>query len=300
MKWVVRSKLLSVAGALFISLNLAGCGKSDTGGGVADSKPKVTEPSPAKRPDTLTEAERQVVLQRHAGEKNKTLFKYFHQIAGNQMEPGINEWEFVSGVVMQECRIMGKYEAYFGNFVERSTFSLGSPTPNSSLERRWMYVRDNGTSLFHRALPDAYAADVVAIAERDGCEISLYAKKVAGAVPTDKEFVPPPAGAQYFFNKDASLTGTLVLADGVTPDEAKVIYPAIRLRAPIAIYAQPGSEFNIVENDVALIQLAFSGQDYKAMVGKSVTVTGQIFHADNGNHYTRALVLVKSIAPETN
>jgi hypothetical protein len=96
-----------------------------------------------------------------------------------------------------------------------------------------------------------------------------------------------------------TLQGTLVSGDGMTPDGAKLRFPAIRLAEPIAVPQDAPRDWP-AEQGVVLLHMALDDKNmaaFKRLKGKPVKVTGTLFHADNGNHQTSVLVFPVSIMP---
>jgi len=96
-----------------------------------------------------------------------------------------------------------------------------------------------------------------------------------------------------------TLQGTLVSGDGMTPDGVKLKFPAIRLTEPIAVPPDEPRDWP-AEQGVVLLHMALDDKNmaaFKRLKGKTVKVTGTLFHADNGNHQTSVLVCPVSITP---
>ena len=96
-----------------------------------------------------------------------------------------------------------------------------------------------------------------------------------------------------------TLQGTLVSGDGMTPDGAKLKFPAIRLTQPISVPQDEPRDWS-AEQGVVLLHMALDDKNmaaFKRLKGKPVKVTGTLFHADNGNHQTSVLVFPVSITP---
>jgi hypothetical protein len=98
--------------------------------------------------------------------------------------------------------------------------------------------------------------------------------------------------------KVVRLVGTLVSGTGETPDEVRVSFPAIRLKVPVRIEADPDDSTNEKEEDVSLMQLILGPplmKQFKKLRGQQVIVSGKLMHAMSGHHYTRVLVEVQGI-----
>lgn len=80
--------------------------------------------------------------------------------------------------------------------------------------------------------------------------------------------------------------------------DKKVRVPVLVLRTPISVVANEGDDYNSKPvSNAKQIQLAFptSGITYKDLIGKDVVVSGTLFHAHTGHHYTDAVLTVRSI-----
>lgn len=87
-----------------------------------------------------------------------------------------------------------------------------------------------------------------------------------------------------------SLEGQLLASVGQTPDGKKIQFPAIQLSKPITV---KGDQETPTEDGVVLMQLVLDEKKmelFEGLKGKSVVVSGTLFHADNGNHYTNVLL----------
>jgi len=96
-----------------------------------------------------------------------------------------------------------------------------------------------------------------------------------------------------------TLQGTLLSADGMTPDGAKLKFPAIRLAKPISVPEDEPRDWP-AEKNVVLLHMALDEKNmaaFKRLKGQTVKVTGGLFHSDNGNHQTDVLVFPASITP---
>ncbi len=80
--------------------------------------------------------------------------------------------------------------------------------------------------------------------------------------------------------------------------DQKVRIPVLVLRYPVSVRPSqedgPNSE---AVYRIKQIQLAFndSGTTYRNLIGKNVVVTGSLFHAHTGHHYTDVVLKVRSI-----
>jgi hypothetical protein len=96
-----------------------------------------------------------------------------------------------------------------------------------------------------------------------------------------------------------TLHGTLRSEPGETPDGKKIKFPALQLAKPITV--QGTSEDPPTEKGVVLLHMVLNDKmmnSFKNLKDKRVTVTGTLFHSDNGNHQTNVLVTPMSIALE--
>ena len=96
-----------------------------------------------------------------------------------------------------------------------------------------------------------------------------------------------------------TLQGTLLSADGMTPDGAKLKFPAIRLAKPISVPEDEPRDWP-AEKNVVLLHMALDEKNmaaFKRLKGQTVKVTGGLFHPDNGNHQTDVLIFPASITP---
>ena len=100
------------------------------------------------------------------------------------------------------------------------------------------------------------------------------------------------------------LRGTIVERKALNPDETKwVHYLALRLDKPVCTLADSSND---AASHVRYVQLVdvFEGKksdlEYArwkrlAKSGASVTVSGKLYHADNGNHHTAVLIEVMEV-----
>jgi len=80
--------------------------------------------------------------------------------------------------------------------------------------------------------------------------------------------------------------------------DEKVRIPVLVLRTPISVLPNDGDDYNSQPvYDAKQIQLAFIAKEisYKDLIGKDVVVTGTLFHAHTGHHYTDVVLSVRSI-----
>ena len=96
-----------------------------------------------------------------------------------------------------------------------------------------------------------------------------------------------------------TLRGTLVSGPGITPDGESFKFPAIRLVEPIDVPDDEPRDWP-AEKGAVLLHMALDEKNmavFKRLKGKSVKVTGRLFHSDNGNHQTDVLISPISITP---
>lgn len=111
-----------------------------------------------------------------------------------------------------------------------------------------------------------------------------------------------PALAQnYVCESPATLEGTLITSKSdpaMSSDEKSHAFSAVQLKTPISIGCQADDEFCSPEQNVSVLQLVLAKnqtKQFKELKGKSVKITGKLFHAENGNHYTNVLMNVENI-----
>ena len=75
------------------------------------------------------------------------LYDYFKSFNGNADVAGQDENQFIDGKILKQCKIGGKYNAYFGWIKYRQTFLLGIPTPESKPITLYLFVTDFDTSI---------------------------------------------------------------------------------------------------------------------------------------------------------
>lgn len=80
--------------------------------------------------------------------------------------------------------------------------------------------------------------------------------------------------------------------------DQKVRIPVLVLKNPVNVLASQENGYNSeAVYRTTQIQLAFIENDtpYKTLIGKNVVVTGSLFHAHTGHHYTDVVLKVRSI-----
>lgn len=95
-----------------------------------------------------------------------------------------------------------------------------------------------------------------------------------------------------------TLQGWLLTAYGEKVDGRDVAVPAFQLRTPVTV--QGGDATFPTQSNVVLMQMVLDQKTmpiFKALKGRRVTVTGTLFPAHTGHHFTGVLVQPTSIAP---
>ncbi|PPU68934.1 DUF4431 domain-containing protein [Xanthomonas pisi] len=114
--------------------------------------------------------------------------------------------------------------------------------------------------------------------------------------------VPACAQSYRYGAPEVTLQGTLISAAGQTPDGAEVRYPALQLVAPLTVEATDGSEeFEPRAAGITRLQLSLDAttmRAFKQLKGRQARVSGTLFHADNGHHYTDVLLSVTSVSAQ--
>lgn len=78
--------------------------------------------------------------------------------------------------------------------------------------------------------------------------------------------------------------------------DEKVRVPVLVLKNPVSMLPSQEEGYNSPPvYRITQIQLAFSGTAYKNLIGQNVVVTGSLFHAHTGHHYTDVVLNVRSI-----
>ena len=78
--------------------------------------------------------------------------------------------------------------------------------------------------------------------------------------------------------------------------DSKGRVPILVLTAPVNVRGKPGDEINNESvRGIRRIQLVSDPARYRHLIGKDVVVTGTLFHAHTGHHYTDVLITVSSI-----
>ncbi|MDD5460432.1 MAG: DUF4431 domain-containing protein [Methylococcales bacterium] len=111
--------------------------------------------------------------------------------------------------------------------------------------------------------------------------------------------VPLASFAQTYKYEPAAVTlqGKLLSAPGETSDGKKITFPALQLTNPITVQ---GDQETPTEKGVVLMHMVLDQKmmgTFKNLKGKSVSVTGAMFHSDNGNHQTNVLITPSVITP---
>jgi hypothetical protein len=132
------------------------------------------------------------------------------------------------------------------------------------------------------------------------------------ASPTARGGAPPAPQTFYYEPAKSVLSGTVkrVVFPGppnyedVKAGDAPQVCWILLLPRKANVRAIAGAstdEFNVPETGISDIQLAFTEPDayqkHRRLLGKPVTVTGTLFHAHTGHHFTRVLLSVSSLRP---
>ena len=120
---------------------------------------------------------------------------------------------------------------------------------------------------------------------------------------------PTAAQAQHWFHYEpetVELDGRLVIQSKFGPPnygenpktDEKVRIAVLVLRSPISVLPNTGNDYNSRPvHSARQIQLAFITKEipHKHLIGRDVVVTGRLFHAHTGHHYTDVVLNVRSI-----
>jgi len=110
----------------------------------------------------------------------------------------------------------------------------------------------------------------------------------------------PVVAANVYYNEPVSLTGKLIQSQGRDccrdGKETEVKFPALRLREPITISSQPGSDpanEEETERGVRIVQLVLRSPEdwtaYESLKGKQARLECSLFHSQSGHHLTKVL-----------
>lgn len=105
------------------------------------------------------------------------------------------------------------------------------------------------------------------------------------------------------YNEEITLSGVLECRVeygppnyGDTPDmDTRVNVPFLSLAAPIAVRRDPSDPTTEDESNVSTIQLVLKNKTLCERTGAPVFVTGKLFHAVTGHHYTPVLMDVSTL-----
>jgi len=92
------------------------------------------------------------------------------------------------------------------------------------------------------------------------------------------------------------LNGALISEKGESPDGKSIEFPALKLINGITVHGN--SPETPTENDIKILHLILTNSTkevFNQLKGKSVAVSGTLFHSDNGNHQTKVLINPTSI-----
>lgn len=111
--------------------------------------------------------------------------------------------------------------------------------------------------------------------------------------------IPLSSFAQTYKYEPTAVTlhGKLLSSPGETPDGKRITFPALQLSKPIMVQ---GDQETPTEKGVTLMHMVLEPkmmETFKSLKGKSVSVTGTMFHSDNGNHQTSVLITPSAITP---
>jgi len=105
---------------------------------------------------------------------------------------------------------------------------------------------------------------------------------------------------QYSYEPaSVKLQGTLVAAQGETPDGKLIEFPALKLTNGITV--KGNSQEAPTEQDIDLLHMVLKNSTkevFNQLNGKRVEVSGTLFHSDNGNHQTKVLINPTSIVED--
>ena len=95
-----------------------------------------------------------------------------------------------------------------------------------------------------------------------------------------------------------TLEGILV-SEKTNSDSGEELFPAIKLNKPIDVISSPDDDMNLPEQNVSLIQLALldgeKENDFKKLEGRSVSMTGTLFHSHTAHHHTDVIAIPEKI-----
>lgn len=109
--------------------------------------------------------------------------------------------------------------------------------------------------------------------------------------------------ASYQYDTPVTLEGALISSTAdpaITYDEKAHQFPALKLGKPISILCAPTDSECQPEIGVTMLHLVLNESqmaEFKRLKGKVAKLRGNLFHADNGHHYTSVLLEVKAITP---
>jgi hypothetical protein len=121
-------------------------------------------------------------------------------------------------------------------------------------------------------------------------------KKILVALAIAIAYVAANAQTYAYEPAVVTLTGTLILAPGESPNGKQITFPALQLANPIRVEGPDEPP----EKGVVLLHMVLNDKtmaSFQTLKGKRATVTGALFHSDNGNHQTNVLVTPTAILP---
>jgi hypothetical protein len=108
----------------------------------------------------------------------------------------------------------------------------------------------------------------------------------------------------YEYDTLATIEGTLISSTAepeITYDEKSHQFPALKLLKPISVLCSAKKTDSCQpETGVTLLHLVLKEKQmkqFKKLKGKTVKLSGNLFHSDNGHHFTSVLLDVESINP---
>ncbi len=108
----------------------------------------------------------------------------------------------------------------------------------------------------------------------------------------------------YEYDKQTTIEGILISSTAepeITYDEKPHQFPSLKLLKPISVLcATKETDSCQPETGVTLLHLVLKEEQmkqFKKLKGKTVKLSGNLFHSDNGHHFTSVLLDVESINP---
>ena len=110
-------------------------------------------------------------------------------------------------------------------------------------------------------------------------------------------------GQTHRYGPNVDLTGVLVTATAdakITIDEKPHSFSALQLLKPVNVLCGSADKDCTPELGVMFLQLTMRGpqfEQFKKLQGKTVRVSGTLYHSETGHHFTSVLIDVRSITP---